>query len=326
MVNDCAFVGESLIEANTYPDLSFTHIKRSRKFFDKTFGILWKILNSEGDIYHTHYLLQDTWLTLKFKRKKPHVAHAHGSDLRYSMKSKLWGPIVRYNLRNSDVVLVAQPMLLDLAKEYNEDSEYLPIPYHPMFEKVRKEGERFKAVSSSDEKLRVLMPCSIDFLKKGNDKMFKALVDAARDYDGQIEVSIIDYGPDRQKFRRILEKEKSKNLIVKLIEHVPHDVIHEVIMKNDLVVGAWGKGNLDTVAIESMACEVPVIQHILVEYYPGCPLNEYHQHEEVVEDVERMFDRKERIRLARIQLDYVRKNHNPFKLLDRLYKLYMKLV
>ncbi|MHA1860302.1 MAG: glycosyltransferase [Candidatus Asgardarchaeia archaeon] len=326
MVNDCAFVGESLIAANGYPDLSFTHIKRSRKFFDKTFGIFWKVLNSEGDVYHTHYLLQDTWLTLKLKRKKPHVAHAHGSDLRYSMRSKVWGNIVRYNLKNSDVVLVAQPMLLDLAREYNENSEYFPIPYHPMFEEVARRGERYKGVASSDDKLRVLMPCSIDFLKKGNDRMFKALVDASKDYDGKVEVSIIDYGPDRQKFRKILGRERSDNLIVKLIGYVPHDSIHELITKNDLIIGAWGKGNLDTVAIESMACGVPVIQHVLVDYYPGCPMKEYHQHEEVVEDIKKMFDRRERVKLVRMQLKYVKENHNPFKLLSRLYKLYVKLV
>ncbi|MCD6381082.1 MAG: glycosyltransferase, partial [Candidatus Odinarchaeota archaeon] len=238
----------------------------------------------------------------------------------------VWGSIVRYNLKNSDVILVAQPMLLDLAREYNENSEYFPIPYHPMFERVASEGGKYEEVSSSDGKLKVLMPCSIDFLKKGNDKMFKALVDASKDYDGKVEVSIIDYGPDRQKFRRILERERSDNLTVKLINYVPHDSIHELITKNDLIIGAWGKGNLDTVAIEGMACGVPVIQHILADYYPGCPMNEYHQHEEVVEDIKRMFNRKKRVKLARMQLKYVKENHNPFKLLSRLYKLYMKLV
>lgn len=41
------------------------HLKRSKGFFDKTFGGAWKILRSKGDLYHVHYLLQDCYLALK---------------------------------------------------------------------------------------------------------------------------------------------------------------------------------------------------------------------------------------------------------------------
>jgi len=61
MVNDCAFVGETLIKY--FPsDVDAKHLKRSRGFFDKTFGVAWKILRSKGDLYHVHYLLQDCYL------------------------------------------------------------------------------------------------------------------------------------------------------------------------------------------------------------------------------------------------------------------------
>ena len=53
MINDCAFVGETLIKYLP-EDLRVFHLKRSRRFFDKTLGIAWKILGSEGDLYHVH--------------------------------------------------------------------------------------------------------------------------------------------------------------------------------------------------------------------------------------------------------------------------------
>ena len=55
MVNDCAYVGETLIK---YLPKNFfiQHLKRSGGFFDKTLGIAWKIFRTKGDIYHIHYL------------------------------------------------------------------------------------------------------------------------------------------------------------------------------------------------------------------------------------------------------------------------------
>jgi len=64
MVNDCAFVGGTLIKYLP-DDFSVLHLKRSRRFFDKTFGIGWRIFRAKGDLYHAHYLLQDCYLALK---------------------------------------------------------------------------------------------------------------------------------------------------------------------------------------------------------------------------------------------------------------------
>ncbi len=50
MINDCAYVGETLIKYLP-KDFEILHLKRVRKFFNKTFGIAWKILGSKGDVY-----------------------------------------------------------------------------------------------------------------------------------------------------------------------------------------------------------------------------------------------------------------------------------
>ena len=126
MVNDCAHVGETLIKYLP-EEFNVLHLKRSRSFFDKTFRIAWKILRSKGDVYHVHYLLQDCYLALKFG-KHPVIGHAHGTDLRSSLKHKIWSRIVRYNLESCEKILVSTPDLLSVAREYREDAEYIPNP------------------------------------------------------------------------------------------------------------------------------------------------------------------------------------------------------
>jgi len=61
MVNDCAHVGETLIKYLP-EDFSVLHLKRSRSFFDKTFGVAWRIFRAKGDLYHVYYLLQGCYL------------------------------------------------------------------------------------------------------------------------------------------------------------------------------------------------------------------------------------------------------------------------
>jgi len=68
MINDCAYVGETLIKY--FPkDIEVTHIKRSRGLWDKTFGIGLKIMRARADVYHVHYLLQDCYIASKLGKR-----------------------------------------------------------------------------------------------------------------------------------------------------------------------------------------------------------------------------------------------------------------
>jgi hypothetical protein len=54
MVNDCAFVGGTLIKY--LPSFfNVVHIKRTRRFFDKTFGVFWKILRCTAEYFPIPY-------------------------------------------------------------------------------------------------------------------------------------------------------------------------------------------------------------------------------------------------------------------------------
>ena len=311
MINDCAFVGETLLKY--LPEgIERQHIKRSRGFWSKTFGLACKVLRAVSDVYHVHYLLQDCYIALRFG-KRPLVGHAHGSDLREVIKSRRWGWIVRYNLRHCDKILVAQPTILDVAKEYNSTAEYFPIPYDPelFYPKPmpNKEGEKLVFLASVH-----------DFKVKGTDKFIYACAKVRVPF----KLRIIDYGKDAEKAKVLARK---LGLNVEVIQKVSHENMNRLYWDADLVMGSFGVGQLDTVAIEAMACGRPVVHHILKDYFPQCPLEEFYSVEEVTEKIsELLVDRKKAEDRYKKQLDYVSNFHMAPKLALRLAKMYSKMM
>jgi len=307
MVNDCAHVGETLIKYLP-EEFKVLHLKRSRSFFDKTFRIAWKILRSKGDVYHVHYLLQDCYLTLKFG-KRPVIGHAHGSDLRETLHSRKWGWIVKYNLRNCDKILVAQPTILETAREYNETAEYFPIPYDPklFYPKPLPKERKVK---------RIFLASKHDFKIKGTDKFLYLLAKV----DVPFELKTISYGKDVERARALARKLRLK---VKFIDRVPHEKMNELYWEADLVLGSLGVGQLDTVAIEAMACGRPVIHGIKKEYFLNCPLMDIEVDEdEVIDLISRLLSSR-RICEKQVskQLKYVRQ-HDASILTNKLIMMY----
>ena len=310
MVNDCAHVGETLIKYLP-EEFKVLHLKRSRKFFDKTFRIAWKILRSKGDLYHVHYLLQDCYLTLKFG-KRPVIGHAHGSDLRETLHSRKWGWIVKYNLRNCDKILVAQPTILEIAKEYNETAEYFPIPYDPklFYPKPLPKERKIK---------RIFLASKHDFKIKGTDKFLYALAKVNIPF----ELKTINYGKDAQKAQTLAKK---LGLKAKFINKVPHEKMNELYWEADLVLGSFGVGQLDTVAIEAMACGRPVVHHIVKKFYSNCPLEQIVSVRECVNLIEEfLMDKKTAQKQVQVQFTYVKSVHAASVLANKLVEIIKNL-
>jgi glycosyltransferase involved in cell wall biosynthesis len=310
MINDCAFVGETLIKYLP-SHIDAVHLKRTRKFLDKTVKIAWKVLKSKGDIYHCHYLLQDCWLALKFG-KRPILGHAHGTDLREVLGTKKWGWMVKHNLKSCDKILVAQPTILDVAKELNYTAEYFPIPYDPklFYDVPSVTGRKVK---------RVFMASPQDFRIKGSDRLLHALSLVKIPF----KVVAVRYGRDVKKAEKLAER---LGLNVEFIDKVPHDAMNQLYWGSDIVLGSFGVGQLDTVAIEAMACGRPVVHHVRKRFYPSCPLEEFTSVEEVSEDITRLLtDEKETEKRIQMQLRYVNATHSAPLLAEKLAKIYDEL-
>ena len=307
MVNDCAYVGETLIKYLP-GNFSVLHLKRSRDFFDKTFGIAWRIFRAKGDLYHVHYLLQDCWLTLKFG-KKPVIGHAHGSDLRSSLKHPVWGRIVRYNLKNCDKVFVSTPDVLGIARKFRDDAMYLANPV---------DTELFypKPFIAHEGKKRVLIASDSNWSVKGTDVAIRAL---SKIKDG-VDVSIIGYGRD---FERTVALASSLGLRLNALPKVPHERLNEYYWSVDVVIDRFKLGSLGMVSLEAIACGRSVVTYVSSEYsnYKDFPLKDVSEEEEIASAINGATPK-----LWEKEYAYLMKNHSHDVIITELIKIYKKYV
>jgi glycosyltransferase involved in cell wall biosynthesis len=310
MINDCAFVGATLLKYMP-KDMEKQHIRRSRSFWNKTFGIAIKILKSKGDVYHVNYLLQDCYIASKLG-KKPLLGHAHGSDLREQIKKKKWSWIVKNNLRKCDKVIVAQPTILDKALEFNKTAEYFPIPFDPQIFFP-------KSIEKNHKQKRIFLASTHNFKIKGTDKLLEALASLKE----PIKIKTISSGKN---LKEAIQLARKLSLNIDFIPKVPHSKINELYWESDLVLGSSGIGQLDTVAIEAMACGRPVVHSIWKKFFPNCPLEELETVYETTEILNKLlFDKKDRELRIKKQLSYVESTHAAPLLSQKLFEIYTKL-
>jgi len=306
MINDCAFVGETILK---YLPESFEriHIKRSRRLWSKTLGIAFKILISKGDVYHANYLLQDCYVALKL-RKRPLVGHAHGSDLRDNLKNSLWKKIVQYNLKKCDKVLVSTPDILKFARRYRKDAEYIPNPVDMQLFYPKPLPERGK-------KLKILIAGSSDWTLKGTDIAIRAL----NKIKDKVEVSIINYGKD---FEKTISLAESLGLDVHPLPKIPHEEIRKYYWRSDIVMDRFKLGSLGMVSLEAIASGRPVVTYVSSEYeeYEDFPLKDVDTEEKIIEAISNATPD-----LWKEQCEYLKKNHDPEKIANRIREIYETL-
>jgi glycosyltransferase involved in cell wall biosynthesis len=310
MINDAAFVGETLLKYMP-ADVEKQHIKRSRGLWDKTFGIAFKILRAKGDVYHAHYLLQDCYIASKLG-KKPLIGHAHGSDLRDEIKKRKWGWIIKSNLRSCNKILVAQPTILDKALEFNETAEYFPIPFDPkIFFPTPLPTER--------QEKQVFIASTHDFRVKGTDKFLKALASLST----PVRIKSLMAGKNLLEAQQLAQE---LGLTVDFIPKVPHNKMNELYRESDLVLGSFSIGQLDTVAIEAMACGRPVVHSVAKKFFKTCPLEELESIDDAAEIIQKLLvNRKAREQRIKTQLAYINSTHAAPLLADRLFGIYTEL-
>lgn len=307
MINDCAFVGETLLKYLP-SDIEKQHIKRSRGLWSKTFGIAYRILRTNADVYHAHYLLQDCYIANR-SGKRPLVGHAHGSDLRSSLRHSVWGRVVRHNLKKCDKVLVSTPDVLGQAKTLRDDAEYLPNP-------VDRELFYPKPVPSHGEKMRVLIASDSNWIVKGTDIAVKAL---ARVKDN-VDVSIISFGVD---FDRTLALARSLGLPLRALPKVPHDKLNEYYWSADLIIDRFTLGSMGMVSLEGIACGRPALAYVSSEFREnnGFPMRDLRDDEKIAETVTNLPDG-----LWREEYAFVEKHHDPKIVASRLMSIYGGLI
>ncbi|MEM0007382.1 MAG: glycosyltransferase [Candidatus Bathyarchaeia archaeon] len=307
MINDCAYVGETLLKYMPSA-VEKLHIRRTRGFWSKTFGLTYKILRAKGDVYHVHYLLQDCYLAARFG-KKPLVGHAHGSDLRAVLKHSVWGRIVKHNLISCDKVLVSTPDILAVAKRFREDAEYLPNPvdmqlFYP------------KPMVEHGGKKRVLIASDCNWAVKGTDIAIRALSKVKN----EVEVSIIKHGVD---FEKTLALARSLGLRLNILPKVHHEKMREYYWNADVVIDRFKLGSLGMVSLEAIACGRPAITYVSSEYpeYKDFPLKNINTEGKIIEEI---YDSN--VNLWQKENKYLEKHHKPENVVKKLLNIYNALI
>ena len=310
MINDCAYVGETLLRYMP-KDLEKHHIKRNRNLWNKTFGLALKIMKTKGDVFHVNYLLQDCYIATKL-RKKPLLGHAHGSDLREQIKNRKWGWMIKKNLKKCDKIIVAQPTILDEALRFNDTSEYFPIPYDPQL--------FFPKSTHKDRKQKhVFIASTHNFKTKGTNKLLKALAY----FSDSVTITSIASGKN---LKEAINLAKKLNLQIVFIPKVSHSKINKLYWESDFVLGSFGIGQLDTVAIEAMACGRPVVHSISKKHFRTCPLEQIETVNGMTEIIHKLlFEKREREQRIKNQLSYVESTHSAPILSKKLFEIYTKL-
>jgi glycosyltransferase involved in cell wall biosynthesis len=306
MINDAAFVGETLLKYMP-AELETQHIKRSRKFWSKTFGLAFKILRAKGDVYHANYLLQDCYIA-SCLGKKPLIGHAHGSDLRTSLNHFVWGRIVRHNLKHCDKILVSTPDILGIAKRYREDAEYLPNPIN---------AELFypKPTVQKGKKKRVLIASDSNWSVKGTDIAIKAL----SKIKDEVDVSIIRHGKD---FDKTTALATSLGLTLKILPKAPHEKLDEYYWDADVVIDRFALGSLGMVSLEAIACGRPALAYVSSEYPENkdFPLKDLREEETIANTISDLpSDLWER------EYRFLKKYHDVRNIESRLLSIYEEL-
>ncbi len=307
MINDCAFVGTTLVKYLP-STVDAVHLKRSRGLWDKTLGIAWRISRARADVFHVHYMLQDCYLALRLG-KRPVVGHAHGSDLRTTLKHPVWGRIVRHSLKNCDKPFVSTCDILGVAKAFREDAEYLPNP-------VDQQLFYPKPVQTRSERKRILIASDSNWSVKGTDIAVRALSKIRQD----VEVSIVAYGADFERTKALAD---SLGFQLNVLPKVSHERLNEYYWNSDVVIDRFKLGSLGMISLEAIACGRPVITYVSSEYPENedFPLKDVKEEDEIAQMIRELPGQ-----LWEKEHTFLKRHHNIEAIESRLISIYEELI
>ncbi|MCB0667800.1 MAG: N-acetyl-alpha-D-glucosaminyl L-malate synthase BshA [Saprospiraceae bacterium] len=214
------------------------------------------------DLLHVHYAIPHA--TVAYMAKKillqqgkylPVVTTLHGTDITLVGIDHSFAPVVEFSINKSDGITAVSQFLKDKTEEYFNIEKDIKVIHNfidfTRFKKVDKNHFR-KAIAPNDEK--ILMHISnFRKVKRVQDviRVFKKVQDKM-----PAKLLMIGDGPERQNCEELC---RSMGICGDIRFLGKQDAIEELLAVTDLFLLPSGNESFGLVALEAMACEVPVI-------------------------------------------------------------------
>jgi L-malate glycosyltransferase len=216
--------------------------------------------NQELDLLHVHYAIPHSVSAYLAKemllpRKLPVITTLHGTDITLVGNDRSYLPITKFSIEKSDGVTAVSRYLRDLTcREFDINRHIEMIPNFVNCDLFRRSvnGELKLKYAPQGEKILVHI---------SNFRPVKRVMDVVEIFD-RVQKKIpsrllmVGDGPDRSNAEWLV---RSKRLGCQVIFLGKQDSIGDILSNSDLMLLPSETESFGLVALEAMACEVPVI-------------------------------------------------------------------
>ncbi len=193
--------------------------------------------------------------------RKPFISLATGADIaKLVNENSLKGKILKRAYHSSKAIIIPAPHMIKYVEKLKLKN-WVFIPSLWDYEKFQNNTNTIK-----NQKYTIFHPTNHIWYYKKNDRFLKAFVKLSNEVKN-VQLIIINRGPDFEKSLKILEKPIKKKQIVILPQTIKQSELVEYYQKSDLVVDQFGVGSTGLIGQESMACGKPLIQYIDEKLY-----------------------------------------------------------
>jgi glycosyltransferase involved in cell wall biosynthesis len=270
--------------------------------------IVGKLNQKHFDIVHIHWA---SYGILGLLGQVPYVVHCHGSDV----LAPTFRPILRPILKQAAAVIGITPNLIPMLQAINSNAYFLPGPIDTA---IFIPSNPYQVTKS---RLTTILLFSRLDPDKGSDIALKGITQFIEQYS-DIQVKILDWGPDREKY---------KNRYGRIFEFIPVVAAKEVphlLQTVDVVIGQFVAGVLGFSELQAMSCAKPVITAFSYQdsYATPPPLFCASNAQEIAEQLEYLFSHPDIAREVGLKArEWVIAYHSRQMLAERLEQLYLSI-
>ena len=214
------------------------------------------------DILHVHYAIPHA--TVAYLAKKillqegkyvPVVTTLHGTDITLVGNDRSFAPVVKFSIEKSDGITAVSNFLKEKTTEYFGIQKEIKVIHNfidfSRFKKIDKDHFK-KAIAPDDEKILTHVS-NFRKVKRVKDVIliFKQILDRI-----PAKLLLIGDGPERPTLEGLC---RSMGICSEIRFLGKQDAIEELLAISDLFLLPSGNESFGLVALEAMACEVPVI-------------------------------------------------------------------